>query len=382
MHTVPSVVARWLADAASTMKPLAQASTLPPRFYVDPDVYTLEKQRIFRRSWLSVGRTDQVAAAGDYVCHDLVGEPLVIVRGRDDRIRVLSRVCRHRGMLVAEGAGNCRSLRCPYHRWTYGLDGKLIGAPGMTQAEGFHHEEFGLSELRSEIWGGWIFVNLDANAAPLGRPLEPLARVLLNYEVARWHTADTLRYDMPCNWKVIVDNFMESFHHIGVHDDTFESVAPGMGTYADDVEGPYAILHNPIANRDAIPTVLRMPGLAGKERSEFLVIAIFPFHLFAVVPDHAVYYFQVQPISVDRTTVNIAICTPPGSQGPEYAPMVKGLGEYVATIQQEDIPICTKLQASYGSSLARPGRYSHLEKALWQFHRFLLEQLAVPEASS
>src|SRR5512139_2237819 len=124
------------APRASAL-PFARASTLPPRCYVDPAFYEREVESIFRREWHCVARVDQLPEPGSYLAFDLVGEPLVAVRDLEGRLRVLSRVCRHRWMPVVEGRGRARSFQCPYHRWTYGLDGALLGAPEMDRSEGF-----------------------------------------------------------------------------------------------------------------------------------------------------------------------------------------------------------------------------------------------------
>src|SRR5512134_3261419 len=139
-------------DLAAALGPLATASTLPPRCYVDPAVYAREVERIFRREWICVGREDEIAAPGDHFAFTLFGDPLVAVRGDDGAIRVLSRVCRHRWMPVVEGRGNRRSFQCPYHLWTYALDGRLLGAPEMQRAEGFERASCRLPALRVETW--------------------------------------------------------------------------------------------------------------------------------------------------------------------------------------------------------------------------------------
>jgi phenylpropionate dioxygenase-like ring-hydroxylating dioxygenase large terminal subunit len=367
------------AEVAATLRPLADASALAPRFYVDPQIYALETERIFADSWISIGRVDQVAKPGDYFVYELLGERIVAVRDHDGRVHVMSAICRHRGMPVAAGSGNANSFQCPYHRWTYALDGRLLRAPEMERTAGFDRSQCRLAQIRSEIWEGWIFVNLNSGAAPLAPQLEPLRRAIANYEIAGWRTAAPTLYDSPWNWKVMVDNFMESYHHAGIHADTLQPLAPAGGTYADDSDGPYAILHNPTKGGAPMPTALPVSAaLTPGQLKEFVVVAIFPFHLFSIAPD-SMQYYQLQPLAVDRLTLRIFNCLPPESQLPEYAGTTEAIRDFVNSVHLQDIVACEGVQAGYRSRLARPSRYSHLEKALWQFHRYVAGRLTARE---
>jgi phenylpropionate dioxygenase-like ring-hydroxylating dioxygenase large terminal subunit len=360
-------------EFAATRQPLPRASTLPPRCYTDPAFYRQEVERIFRREWLSVGRVEQVARRGDYFTIDLLDEPLVVVRDKDDAVRVMSRVCRHRWMPVVDGTGNRQSFQCPYHLWTYGLDGRLLGAPEMHGAEDFDKTQCRLPALRTAIWEGWIFVNFDAGAAPLAPQIEPLRQAIAAYRLPEMRAMPPLVYDSRWNWKVMVENFMESYHHMGPHADTLQPVVPAAGTYAADAAGPYAILHNPAKDR-SLPLAMLAPiaGLSAEQRSEFLVCAVFPFHLFAVNPDSLIYY-QMQPHGVEHFTLRIHLCVSPAAVGD---PAVEQLRGFVDTVHQQDIVACTGVQAGLRSRLAAQGRYSHLEKALWQLHQFVLARVA------
>jgi phenylpropionate dioxygenase-like ring-hydroxylating dioxygenase large terminal subunit len=362
-------------DAAAVRRPLAQASTLPPRYYTEPETYALEVERIFRREWLSIGRVDQVAKPGDFFCTEIFGEPLVAVRD-GSQVRVLSRVCRHRGMAVVAGAGNTSSFQCPYHTWTYALDGRLVGAPEMRRAEDFDRAGIRLPEIRSEIWEGWIFVNFDDRAWPLAPALEPLMRAVAPYGLAQFRSTPPLVFDSPWNWKIMVDNFMESYHHLGIHADTLQYFYPASGTYAEDSDGPYAILRNPARPDVEIGTELpQVAGLTDDLQSLLFVAAVFPYHLFAVTPDLLTYY-QIEPRTVDHFILRIFVCAlPEALDDPARAAALESAREFVNRVHLQDIVACSGVQAGYRSTTARPGRYSHLEKALWQFHRWVLDRL-------
>ncbi|HEX3065647.1 MAG TPA: Rieske (2Fe-2S) protein, partial [Dongiaceae bacterium] len=141
--------------------------SLPREAYTSPELHALEVKTIFEKSWLCVGRAEYVPNAGDYYTIDVIGEPVIIVRGKDGEVRALNAACRHRAMPVAQGKGNTGRFTCPYHAWTYALDGRLIGAPHMEQSQVFNKEACRLPSYRLESWMGFLFVNLDDDAAPL-----------------------------------------------------------------------------------------------------------------------------------------------------------------------------------------------------------------------
>jgi phenylpropionate dioxygenase-like ring-hydroxylating dioxygenase large terminal subunit len=358
-------------------RPLPEASTLPPRCYVDPDFYALEVERVLSREWLCVARADQLRNPGDFVCADLIGEPIVAVCGADRKIRVLSRVCRHRGMPVVSGSGNCQRFECPYHNWTYALDGKLAGAPEMHKTADFDRAASGLPEFRSETWEGWVFVNFDREAAALAPQLEPLRRVIEPYGFSNFRSAAAIEWDSPWNWKVMVDNFMESYHHMGIHRDSLQRFYPAKGTYADDNGGgPFAILRNPNKGGEPLSPILPMvPGLPDELAQQLLVAAVFPTHLFAATAETLVWY-RIEPRSADSLKLTTSLCVlPQALEDPAYASAVEATREVLRAIHVQDIAACEGVQAGYRSRFARSGRYSHLEKALWQFHNWLLDRI-------
>jgi choline monooxygenase len=180
---------------------LARAWSLPATYYSDPAVSRLENEKIFARSWQIVGHRDQVLKPGDYFTTELVGEPLLIVRGAQGEICGFYNICRHRAGPPAEGCGTKKLFRCGYHGWTYGLDGKLISAPEFEGVQDFHPEEFTLARVRTEQWSGLIFVNLDANAAPLIESLRELPQQAGRFGFERMKLFERRTYEMKCNWK-------------------------------------------------------------------------------------------------------------------------------------------------------------------------------------
>jgi phenylpropionate dioxygenase-like ring-hydroxylating dioxygenase large terminal subunit len=355
---------------SAAAEPLANAHTLAPEAYTSPDFYAREVEAIFRRSWICFGREDWLPSAGDYFAFERFGEPLVALRDDAGAVRVLSNVCRHRWHRVAEGRGNRRSLQCKYHLWTYGLDGRLLGAPQMERAEGFERTGCRLPELRVERWHGWLYLSFDPNAAPLAPQLSGLDRHVAPYQPERMRSLAPLEYDSTWNWKVMIENFMESYHVPSIHPETLEPGYPGAVTWVEDSDGPWSVLHNPTRDgKPSQPLYPVSPGLSEAQRADFLVCCAFPLHLFAANPDSAAWY-EILPHGPERFTLRVHVCVPPGVTD-EQGEMLRA---FIDAVHREDITACTSVQAGLRSRLAARGRLSHLEKALWQFQRWIAER--------
>lgn len=366
------------ARVAGARRPLSRATTLPPEAFTSPEIYEQEFDTIFLREWICAGRADQIPQPGDYFTLDLLGDKLVVVRDSDGAIRVLSRVCRHRAAEIVRGAGNTRSFRCPYHAWTYRLDGTLAGAPYMDGAEGFERATCRLPQLRSELWEGWIFVNFDADAAPLGPRLAPLSALLANYRMADMVAVETATFESPFNWKVLVDNFMEAYHHIAIHRDTFEPIYPAARSHSPDNEGPYALLFMPTKDGTALGANAALPNnatLTDEEAGRLVAGVVLPFHLFAPSADSLAWY-QLLPHSHDRFTLRIFLCfTPEALASGAHGEAIGALQEFVKLIHHQDIEACEAVWAGLNSRSFEPGRLSPLEKPIWQFNQWWLERM-------
>jgi phenylpropionate dioxygenase-like ring-hydroxylating dioxygenase large terminal subunit len=351
--------------------PLARAHTLAPHCYTSPEFYAREVDAIFRRSWICFGREDWLPNVGDYFAFERFGEPLVALRDATSAVRVYSNVCRHRWHRVAEGRGNARSLQCRYHLWSYGLDGRLIGAPQMDRAEGFDRASCRLPELRVERWRGFLYLSFDPHAAPLAPQLAGLDRHVAPYAPERMRSLAPLAYDSPWNWKVMIENFMESYHVTSIHPQTLEPGFPGVVTWAEDSDGPWAVLHNPTRDERPMQSLYPVtPGLSDAQRADFLVCCAFPLQLFAAQPDSLAWY-EILPHGPELFTLNVHVCVPEGVTDEQG----EGLRSFVDAVHREDIQACTSVQAGLRSRLAAPGRLSHLEKCIWQFHRWLRQRL-------
>jgi phenylpropionate dioxygenase-like ring-hydroxylating dioxygenase large terminal subunit len=365
------------AELERVRAPLDRAWTLPPRAYTDPAVFAAEKVRVFQGGWVCVARTDQLARDGDYRCVDLLDQPIVVVRGRDGMIRALSRVCLHRAMPVAQGAGNASRFVCPYHHWTYELDGRLRSAPMMRGVADFDPARCRLPELRVAIWQGFVLVNADRQAPPPAAALAGLDPYLANYRLDELVTVDTQTFDSPWNWKILVENFMEAYHHIGTHRHTLEPLYPARESYVVDNHGaPWALLRMPGRPGDdhagALPP---FPGLTDAQRRELIAGCVFPSLLFAATGSTVVWY-QLEPTAHDRMQLQIHLLV-----RPEVAAALDGaaralLRQTVRAVHLEDIAANEGPWRGLHAPLTGQGRLSLYEKAIWQLNRCWAEALA------
>jgi choline monooxygenase len=230
--------------------PLSEASTIPAPWYVDPRIAELERQTVFSNTWQMVGRTDQVEKPGQFVTATVAGEPIVVVRGNDGLLRGFYNVCRHHAAaVVTESCGQASILHCPYHGWNYGLDGSLKGMPEFEGVKDFDRQQNGLVPIQVDIWEKFVFVNLDAKAAPLRHFLGGLAKRFAPLGVTRLHYFDTRTYDIHCNWKVFVDNYLDGGYHVPHLHKGLNSVLD-YKQYTIENEDRYCLQSSPMVSSD------------------------------------------------------------------------------------------------------------------------------------
>ncbi len=196
--------------------PLDHAWTIPSPWYFDTQIEELEQQSVFGRTWQVVGRADQVRNTGEFFTADLAGEPIVVARGEDTRLRAFYNVCRHHAAAVVTKAEGCaRQFRCPYHGWTYGIDGALKGLVEFEGVCNFDRAKNGLVPVKVDTWENFVFVNLDGQAAPLHDFLGKVPAIVRPLELSkRMKFFDRRVYTLECNWKVYVDNYLDGGYHV------------------------------------------------------------------------------------------------------------------------------------------------------------------------
>ncbi|WP_161555843.1 aromatic ring-hydroxylating oxygenase subunit alpha [Mangrovicoccus ximenensis] len=361
---------------------LEDSETLPPAAYASPEFYELECERIFRPGWLAVGHVAQVPEVGDYVSIEVLGEPLVVVRGKD-RIRVLSRVCLHRWAPVVEGAGNAKLFSCPFHRWGYDLEGNLRTAPFMEQARNFDKKGMKLPEIRSEIVLGTIYVNFSGDAEPLAPRMAGMIGDWANIPHDELIVGYETQFHCPFNWKIAVETFMECYHHIGAHSRTLEPHNPARLSWGEDMADPdqaFVTLRHPL--REDLPTETNLqsglPVFDGWTEDQIRtgsLYHVFPMNLIGTSVD-AVRWTSILPRGANDTWwVRLHLVRREAAELPEFQDMMAKAKENGAVIAGEDVEVNTLQQIGAASRLAQPGRLSHLEKPVWQLADYIRDHI-------
>jgi phenylpropionate dioxygenase-like ring-hydroxylating dioxygenase large terminal subunit len=366
----------------ASIRDVNEACLLPPELYVSADWFAFEKEAIFGHSWLCVGRESQVPEPGDWYAFEIVDEPLIVVRDQRGDVRVLSAVCRHRGMVVAEGGGSCSKFTCPYHHWSYALDGRLLGAPAMERAVGFRKEEHSLPSLAVEIWQGFIFASFDRHAPPLAPSLCELEDPLEHFELgtAVWRAGKTLT-DLPWNWKVMLENFNDPYHASRLHEPLQTFAPSGMSDFyewRDEANHVSRVQHFTQIDGSFNPTMKCLlpvfPSLTEDERRRGMFILIPPTLALAVVPDE-VAYFIVKPQSATAITIDIGYCFHPKAlDEPLFEYLFEQAEAGVNNFNVQDVYADTMVQRGLRSRFAPRGRYSWQEGTLPQLNRWLVKR--------
>ena len=355
--------------------PLPQAWTLPPGAYTDQKVWEAEVQAIFRRDWICVARIEQLSRIGDYVCADLPDQPIVISRSGAG-LHAISRICLHRAMPVAEGSGNATRFVCPYHNWTYELDGRLRSAPMMEGTEDFDARQCRLPGLALEVWQGFVFVNEDPDAPPLAPQLEGLTALVENYQFDELEIVGTIEFDSPWNWKILVENFMEAYHHIGTHRSTFETVYPARESRILDNGGaPWLFLHMPgiAADDSRLPA---FPALNGSQHRDLFAACVFPTLLFGASATTAAWY-QLEPTAHDRMKLRIHVLARPEVIEHLNADQRAAFAEGVRVIHEEDITANEGPWRGLHAAMTTQGRLSPFEAGIWQLNQLWADRLGL-----
>ena len=372
---MPRSLVDEIAEHASL--PLPRARALPGGVYWDRDLYALEVERIFRREWMCVARAEELPNRGDYLSIDLAGEPIVVVRDDDGALHALSRVCAHRSMDVlgdAPASGSVARFTCPYHLWSYRLDGSCIGATDMSESEIFDKDACRLGELALAEWQGFVFVNLDADAAPLASRMSGLTELLGDVDLGDWRLARTLDWgEQPANWKVVIENALECYHHMGVHRDTLEPAFPHgsvdvtLSPDPDWVAGFMVIDSSwAVGEADGMPvhpTFFAQPaeGLRPIQRASTLIAGVLPMFFIAMSPDF-VTWFRWLPTGPEQHRVDLNILVPPAADAqPDREAVLDAIAEMLNEVQAQDAATNASVQRMTHSPFSGNGPLSKLE---------------------
>ncbi|MFD1555054.1 aromatic ring-hydroxylating dioxygenase subunit alpha [Paraburkholderia silviterrae] len=383
-----------IADIARTASlPLQRSQTLPREAYVDQRYFEHEADKVLSSGWLCVAHVSQLKTPGSFAAVDVLNEPIVVTRDQAGAIHALSRVCPHRGTDILHECfdvareGVTKRLVCPYHAWSFTLDGKLSACPEMHEAEGFDKADWKLAEIRSEVWQGFVFVNLDGKAPPLAEQYEPFARI-----VAPWNTADmevVIELDWTCdfNWKVLCENWMESYHHMGIHHDTLQLTMPARTTWTDVSYPNFIRCHLPFREEEIervkaeraggprLPGFKPIEGLSLEQETEWGLYLGMPTFMFLTMRDRVLWY-RVEPISAQRSRVKtMTLVSKEAMQDPGYEEALVTERKMLSDFHSQDMQVNTAVQRGMNSSRAVRGRLSHLEEPVWRIQRYIAARL-------
>ncbi|KGJ07937.1 (2Fe-2S)-binding protein [Paracoccus versutus] len=358
-------------------RPLEDAHAMPPAVYTSPDFLACELESIFSREWICVGRSSGLPNVGDYLTYDLAGQPIVVLRGKDGQIRAFSNVCLHRMSTLVDGCGNKRLLVCPYHAWTYDLDGKLRGAPFMTRTTGFCKEDYALPQIRCEEWLGWIYITLDKDRPSLAPALAPLEELIAHYGVENYVECFRETHVWDTNWKVLAENFMESYHLPVCH-----AATVGGHSKLEEMECPpglEAFNYHWITKEASLPMGNAHPDntrLEGRWRKTTALITLYPSHLITLTPGYF-WYLSLHPKGAGQVAIVFG-----GGLAPEFMADPRA-EEYVATLKglldevnAEDRGCTEKVFRGLSANAARPGHLSYLERPIYDFMHYIAERTA------
>jgi choline monooxygenase len=370
------------ANFEALRRPTLEASVLPPYCYTSPQWYEREVEHIFLKDWLMVDRADRIPNVGDYFVVEIVGESVIVARGHDGQVRAFANTCRHRGTPIAAGQGNCKAFRCPYHRWTYSLEGALLGAPEMQQTKGFDRSDFSLTPVRLDRWDGFLFITFDPDAPTLREFLGDFPAKMAKYRPAELQFTRKKVYDLACNWKVYVDNSIECYHLPSVHGGTIEEYAPMDAWWPEPVQGAYLMLYGMFPDTLALlkgtsgfPAI---EGLGGEGMKRHDIPWILPnTHILATTD--VVWWLTMYPMGPERTRVEVNTSFPRTTVArPDFPEVVQRYYGRVDTTNPEDNRMAELQQQGLRQRLCRPGRFSFHEQLVHEFANYIVDRVVGP----
>lgn len=325
------------------IQPLARAETIPSAWYVHPDFHELDRETLFSKSWQYVGPASDFAETGAFRSVSVAGEPVVVVRNREGELKAWFNVCRHRGgPLVTESCGVAKMLQCKYHGWTYKLDGSLRGVPRFDRTELFDKRDFGLTPVAVATWQGMVFVNLEDKPVPLDEAVIGIADRIAPLDLSQMTFERRDIYDVACNWKVYVDNYLEGYHLPIVHPELCDLL--DVRNYVTETYPTYSLQYSPLQEGE---------NIYGTPSGDAFYYFVFPNLMLNILP-HRLQVNRVVPTAFDRTQVIFDYYYTAGTE-PE---LVREDAEFSDRVQKEDVEICEHVQNGLRSRAYDQGRFS------------------------
>jgi choline monooxygenase len=366
---------------ADVRRPLLDAATLPPDCYTSKEFYEQEVAKIFMRCWNLIGRADYVKNPGDYFTHTLVGISLIVMHGEDGKIRAFVNSCRHRGAKLMDGDGNCKAIRCPYHSWVYSTLGELRSANGMQDTRNFAASEFGLLEIKLDVWCGFIFVNFDPHCMSLREYLGNLDDFAQSYDFETMVTVKRKEFSLRTNWKTYIENSMESFHLPTVHNKTIGGIKAEWG-HVIGRPGNFLILQTLTkASRGTLGNDAafgRMTTLSGPAAEGAQYILIYPCTVIGADLD-CMWFKQMAPDGPSTVRYSAGFCFPKATyERPDFEQIVPNYHKRFDLVISEDNEISERQLQGLSNPLTRPGRLSSREPLVHAIDNWVLDQVVGP----
>ncbi len=349
----------------------AGAKTLEQKYFVSPEIFAEEHEQIFSKQWVLVGHQSQTAKAGDYFVAEVANESLIIVRDKRGETHGFFNVCRHRGTRLREDRNGRLSaaIQCPYHAWTYALDGRLIGAPHMDDVSGFDKTDYSLHAVNLTLWEGFIFVNLADSPTSLEEWFAPLAGRFSHWNLPLLRSARRIEYDVRANWKLIFENYSECYHCPGVHP-ALSKLTPYDSAENDLSEGPFLGGFMPITKGNSLTMsgnacALPVGDVNAEDFHRVFYYSAFPNMLLSMHPDYVMVH-QLWPQSPERTRI---LCDwffhPEAFERADFHP--DDAIEFWDMTNKQDWHVCELSQQGIASRAYQPGPYSLRESipAAW-----------------
>ncbi len=361
---------------ANVAEPFERARAMPKSVYTSPDFAAAEQRHVFAHEWLCAGRADALKSPGDYLTMEIAGDPVIILRDRDGALRGLSNVCRHRMSTLLEGRGSVRSIVCPYHAWTYNLDGSLRGAPAMALNEGFCKSEVALPQIRVADWLGWIMVTLNPDAPDPSEALKDVESLVGYLDMGSYQEHFRQEFRWHTNWKVLAENFMESYHLPVCHHDTIGGTVDLLQMTCP--EGFPAFNFHWIVKNDSLPLALAHPSnirLKGEERRVTWLLSIYPSLFITLTPGYF-WYLSLTPDGPGHVKVlygggmSADWCAEPAADA-----HLDALRTLLDEVNLEDKGCVERVYRGLCSGLSEPGALSHLERPNFEFAQYLASRM-------
>ncbi|HUI59862.1 MAG TPA: aromatic ring-hydroxylating dioxygenase subunit alpha [Steroidobacteraceae bacterium] len=375
MHPGQETLARLAPGFAATRADLSLARHLPGELYCSPEIYALEKARIWMTHWLSVGRVEELPNVGDYKTLRITDESIVVTRSGAEEFSVFMNQCLHRGAELAAGCGHVKDFSCPYHAWLYGVDGRLIAAPGMKACK-VDLSGARLRPLQQRIWRGWIFVNFSDSPPPFEDFIAPFETHLWWFRTEQCRTASTVVMNVKCNWKFLVENLIDIYHVGVIHASSFGGFVKSSGGLQFQLERGggwhvrYEARPHDKSGRQVFPT---LPWAEQESSSIACKAGIYP-NLNLSMRADSVRMWHVWPRSVAETQIVCYLLFPQAAFGiPDFDSELERYRAFVAQIVTEDSAMVESLQRSATSGFFRPGPMSPLEEALYHMENHYLD---------